>query len=73
MGTKILSPNVLKQNLSKDLRQSWEVHFKGNLDTLNPKKNLWQCLKPYWRPSSYVVDVCTGVPKKLNFYVVKTL
>ena len=29
MDTQILSPNFLEQDLLKDLRPGWEVHFKS--------------------------------------------
>ena len=62
---QISSPNFLEKDLSKDqdgkciLNQSRYSKFY---------KKFWQHPKPQWGPSvplQYIVDVCTGKPKKL--------
>ena len=47
MGAQIMKPNVLEQDLSKDIRPDWEVYFK-------PSKILW-ILKSFLRAPKTIV------------------
>ena len=72
IATQLLSPNIYRTGLSKDLRPGWKVHFKP-VQILNIVKNLLTAPKNIVGTLQFHrVDICTGLKKNsttLTYYI----